>query len=732
MKKYIALLLLILPALGIAQSRAEKRADKMFDRLAYVRAAELYTRIAVKNGNDHVYERLGDCYRLMGQVSQSEPWYGKVAQGKSPTPESVLHYAEALRSNGKYAESEPWMTKYYGMKQDDARAKMYAENLGYTAKILAEQPYFELKTLDVNSPQADFGTAFFKGQVVFASSRTPKVSVQNVHMWNNQPYLNLYVANRDGSGNLAGVNPLAEKLNTRYHEGPACFSADGKTLYFTRNNYFKKHFGTDKSGINNLKIFRAVNAGGTWKEENLSINSDEYSIGHPALSPDGKYLYFTSDMPGGKGMTDIYRSSLSPDGTVGAPENLGASINTEGKEMFPFLDAKGNLFFASDGQLGLGGLDIFYAPVADGTFGKVMNPGVPVNSSRDDFALTLDSVGNGYLSSNREGGKGDDDIYSVSLIRPLRTTFLVKGIVKDKLSKEALPFAQVILKDAQGNAVDTVTADASGAYQFEVEPSKNYVLGGNKEKYFNGAATFNTNDLEEPEVVTDVLLEKDPGLSLYFLVKDKVSTSTIQDVKIKITDKLTGKTDSVFSSLTGDYRIPLTGKKLGDQLTYTIAFEKQGYLSKSIVYDAGIFKEGEIRIEESLDKIDVGLDLAKIIDIKPIYFDLGKSIIRPDAAIELDKIVKVMNENPNMVVELGSHTDCRSSAQSNMSLSERRAKASADYIKKRITNPDRIYGKGYGETQLTNGCECEGVVKSTCPEDEHQKNRRTEFKIIKM
>jgi outer membrane protein OmpA-like peptidoglycan-associated protein len=229
-----------------------------------------------------------------------------------------------------------------------------------------------------------------------------------------------------------------------------------------------------------------------------------------------------------------------------------------------------------------------------------------------------------------------------------------------------------------------------------------------------------------------VLLEKDPGLSLYFLVKDKASTSVLQDVKIKFTDKLTGKVDSVMSSVAGDYRMPLTGKKLGDQLTYTIAFEKPGYLSKSIVYDAAIFKEGEIRIEETLDKIDVGLDLAKIIDIKPIYFDLGKSIIRPDAAIELDKIVKVMNENPNMVVELGSHTDCRSSAQSNMSLSERRAKASADYIKKRITNPERIYGKGYGETQLTNGCECEGAVKSTCPEDEHQKNRRTEFKIIKM
>jgi outer membrane protein OmpA-like peptidoglycan-associated protein len=205
----------------------------------------------------------------------------------------------------------------------------------------------------------------------------------------------------------------------------------------------------------------------------------------------------------------------------------------------------------------------------------------------------------------------------------------------------------------------------------------------------------------------------------------------LQGVKIKITDNFTGKTDSTLSP-DGNFRLPITGKTIGGRLSYNISFEKSGYLTRSVTYNAPIEKEGEIKVAETLDPISVGLDLAKIIDIKPIYFDLGKSVIRPDAAIELDKIVKVMNENPNMIVELGSHTDCRGTAASNMSLSDKRAKASAEYIKKRITNPERIYGKGFGESQLSNDCQCEGAVKSTCPEDVHQKNRRTEFKIVKM
>jgi outer membrane protein OmpA-like peptidoglycan-associated protein len=737
MKKITTLffLLLLIPALVAAQGLLGKRADKSFDRLAYAKAAEMYTRLSKKKGNDHVYERLGDCYRLMGQTGRSESWYGKVAQGAVPTATSLLHYAEALRANGKYAESESWMQKYYAVQGNDNRAKLYTSDIAYYDAIKAQQPYFSMHSLDVNTAESDFGATFYKGKIVFASSRVDRVAVKNVHTWNNMPFLNLYVADRDAQGNLSSVNALNKKVNTRYHEGPACFTPDGNVLYFTRNNYFHNEFRKDKKGINNLKIFRAKNVNGNWQEENLSINSDEFSVGHPTLSPDGKYLYFVSDMPGGKGMTDIYRVQINVDGSLGTPENLGDAVNTEGREMFPFLDTEGNLFFSSDGQVGLGGLDVFYSATDHKNgFSKVINVGLPVNSSSDDFALVLDSANqNGYFSSNREGGKGDDDLYALHLDRPFKVTYLLKGFAKDKISGAVLASADVMLKDKDGKVVDIVTTDADGAYQFEIDPANNYVLSGTKEKYFPGATAFNANELgNKTELSKDLLLEKDPGLSLLVVLKDKADNTPVANVKIKITDNFTGKTDSVFSSPGGSYRMPVTGKKIADRLSYNISFEKSGYLAKSIIYNAQIDKEGEILIEASLDKISVGLDLAKIIDIKPIYFDLGKSIIRPDAAKELDKIVKVMNENPNMIVELGSHTDCRGTATSNMALSDKRAKASAEYIKKRITNPERIYGKGYGESQLTNGCQCEGAVKSTCPEEEHQKNRRTEFKIIKM
>jgi outer membrane protein OmpA-like peptidoglycan-associated protein/tetratricopeptide (TPR) repeat protein len=746
MKKLVAILMMLsFTTVVIGQSMAEKRGDKFYNRLAYVKAAGLYQRAAKKKGNDHVYERLGDCYRLMGQVGKAEMWYGKVAQGAAPTAEATIHYAEALRANGKYPESQQWMSKYYTMKGDDSRAKMYSSNAMYYEDIKKQQPYFDIKNLDVNTNQADFGASFFDGQsskVVFASGRMNKVSIQNYHTWNDQPFLNLYFADRNAtSGDLSGVKSLGKKLNTKYHEGPACFTADGKTLYFTRNNYFHKKYKKDSKGINNLKIYRAKESAGVWVEENLSINSDEYSVGHPALSPDGQWLYFTSDMPGGKGMTDIWRSKIGADGSLGAAENLGEGINTEGKEMFPFLDGEGNLFYSSDGQVGLGGLDLFYAPSnkKDG-FGKLTNLGLPINSTSDDFALTLDNTGKmGYFSSNREGGKGSDDIYSVTLLRPFKVTYLVKGIAKDKETGAPLENTTIALKDAQGNPVGTVTTDATGAYQFEVDPKKEYGLGGTKEKYLDGKTPFNTNELGESktEIVKDVTLEKDPGLSLYVLVTEKSSNAPLEGVKVTILDNTNNQPFGDYSTpATGDWRKPITEKKVGDNVSYQLKIEKEGYLAKTVTYNAQITKPGPLNVHESidltLDKIAVGMDLAKIIDIKPIYFDLGKYVIRPDAAIELDKIVKVMNENPTMVVELGSHTDCRSSMASNEKLSANRAKASAEYIKKRITNPERIYGKGYGETILVNGCACEGAVKSTCSEEEHQKNRRTEFKIIKM
>ena len=737
MKRLFTILILLISVAGFAQSGKEKRADKAFSRLAYSKAAKMYEELAADNRlSDHGVLHLGDCYRLTGRWGRAEQWYGKLANGQNPTAEVVYYYAQALRFNGKYPESNQQMQRYYQLSGSDTRAKEFSDNPDFIDAIQAQEPYFELKALNVNSDKSDFGACWFGNKVVFASARPYRVSKQNFHSWNGSPFLDMYEASRETDGQLSNVVLLNEKIDTKFHEGPACFTADGQTMYFTRNNYFNGKYGKSSKDVNNLKIFRAKWNGSQWIEENLSINSDEYSVGHPCLTADGAWMYFASDMPGGKGETDIWRVALNGDGSLGQPENLPMNVNTEGKEMFPFIDKDGNLFFASDGHLGLGGLDVFYAPAdGKGGFGKTINPGIPLNSSSDDFALVLDGASKaGYVSSNREGGKGDDDIYAVNMLRPMKPVFKVNGIAKQKGAEVILAGVEVSLKDAEGKIVQTVTTGIDGAYEFTVEEGMNYSIVGAKDKYFDGSAKVNAVDFgDQTTLKRDVTLEKDPGLSLYVTVKDKASNLPLDSVSIKITDNITGAAfGSTTTSAAGDYRNPIADKKIGDRISYNVVFERPGYLAKTITVNQAIDKEGEIAVPETMDKIAVGLDLAKIIDIKPIYFDLGKHAIRPDAAIELDKIVKVMNENPNMVIELGSHTDCRSSAASNMALSERRAKASADYIKKRITNPDRIYGKGYGETQLVNGCECEGAVKSACPEEEHQKNRRTEFKIIKM
>ncbi|MBK6527176.1 MAG: OmpA family protein [Crocinitomicaceae bacterium] len=258
-----------------------------------------------------------------------------------------------------------------------------------------------------------------------------------------------------------------------------------------------------------------------------------------------------------------------------------------------------------------------------------------------------------------------------------------------------------------------------------------FSLLGTKEKYFDGKNKVETFG-EQGTFVADLILEKDPGLSLYLLVIDKATNEPIDSVKITVTDNMTGMTDSILTSLTGDYFRPLADKKLNDRGSYNFSIEKKGYLNKTVTFNILFDKEGKYNVHEYLDvtieKVEVGQDLSKIVELKPIYFDLGKATIRPDAAIELDKIVKVMNDNPNMIVELGSHTDSRGNAKSNQTLSDKRAKSSADYIKQRITNPERIKGVGYGESKLKNECG-DGV---TCPEEKHQENRRTEFIIISM
>lgn len=747
MKKYIFFFFLLTQASVFAQSGKLKKADNYYDKLAYSYAAPLYEElIGSEVDSPKLKGKLALCYYQTGNMEKAEHYFSQMIHSSEATENDYFYYAQSLKQNGKYAESDQWMQKVHAVNQADLRGKAFSAQSDYLTAIEKQRNHFSVNNLAINSAAADFGgypSADGK-TVYFVSARRKAVMVQDEYSWNSKRFLDIYAAQTDSTtSGLSDVSRLKGKVNTRFHEGSLCVAPDGKTVYFTRNNLSKGKKRKDQQGIQDLKLYRATIAeNGKWiNEEALPFNSKDYSVGHPSVSADGKTLYFVSDMPGGYGGADLYKIAIHEDGTFGTAENLGNKINTEGQEMFPWIAANGDLYFASNGQIGLGGLDIFVAlATKKGTFSKIVNAGEPINTQYDDFGLTfIPNQVTGYFSSNRTGGKGDDDIYSCTLIKTFAHGVRVEGVVTDNRSQEILPGATVQLTDKQGNVLQSVTADANGKYTFDLEEGKDYALLVSKQDYFNNNGTLSTKNIDpDIEVLKkDLTLEKDPGLALYAMVKEAKSNQPLEGVTIKIMDKQKNVlVMDTLTSVSGDVLQGLAAHKIGDQLNYQVIVSKEGYMTKTVPFSYTITAPGIIKLNEKLDltlqKMDVGTDLATLIDIKPIYFDLGKYAIRKDAAKELDKIVAVMNEYPKMVIELGSHTDCRGSAASNTKLSDNRAKASATYIKQRISNPERISGKGYGESRLKVDCPCEGAVKSTCPEEEHQKNRRTEFVIISM
>jgi outer membrane protein OmpA-like peptidoglycan-associated protein len=728
MKKRLFIILACSASTILVSQNSIKKAKNAFSAFNYSKAINKYEYADKK---DIQAERnLAKSYAMTGNLTKAEEHYAKAAGMPEKNADDVYNYAQALMNNGKYDEAKAQLTTFVSMAPNDIRAQQLKNAGDFVSKIKASKDNFTIKNLAINGDQQDFGTSYYKNQLVLASSRRKGSIISRRWNGNKLPFLDMYVVDRDA--NTQELSKLSRfKQNKKHHEGPASFSSDGSFMAFTRNDYKSK----SNDGVVTLELCTSELKAGKWSDPKVvPFNNKDYSFGHPSLTPDGKTMYFASDMPGGKGGVDIYRVERNGD-SWGTPENLKA-INTEGNEMFPFYHKDGILFFSSNGLPGLGGLDVFAVKLRNGIpTGNAQNAGYPLNDSKDDFALIVDeNQKTGYFSSNRQGGKGDDDIYSVTMAKPFKFGKLIKGQTKDKTGA-IVADAKVDLKDGNGNVINTANSDANGNYEFFVDEEKTYALLGTKTKYYDGSNTANTA-VPEDVIYSDVTLEKDPGLSLYTLVTDKASGQALDGVKIKYINKATGKEEDVTTPASGDHLIPLTTNRIGDNLAYEIRLEKQGYLPKTVNYNQLIDREGRYDIHKTLDisleKPQVGGDLAKLININPIYFDLGKYNIRKDAAIELDKIVKVMTDYPTMVVELGSHTDCRSSMASNMKLSDNRAKASAAYIKQRIQNPERIYGKGYGETKLLNGCACEGAVKSKCSEEEHQKNRRTEFVIMKM
>ncbi len=651
MKNLTKTILLVIACLFFSEAYSQKQSkgDELFASFSYPEAIEAYeSELQVSNRREgYIAQRIAESYRIIGDYANSLAWYEKVVTFQGVDPIDYFYYARMLESNGQPDSAEVWFKKYVDLLPKDSRAKEYknysADKIVY---LLKDKGNYRVSSVNINTEHDEFSPSFVGKKIAFVSNRVKETEVvKRKHVWNNKPFFDIYIADREEDNDLIDPNSFND-FNGNYHEGPSSFTRDSKRIYFTRQASRGSSLLKGSNKTVGLMVFTArkvtLNSGEEkWTDpEALDFNSTEYSCMHPTVTGDGQKLFFASDQAGGYGGMDLYMCDKTILGWS-KPVNLGPKVNTGGDEVFPFITAKGDLYFASNGHLGIGGLDVFRSKkIKGGGFNQASNLGYPINSEMDDFGFILDvNEEDGYFSSNRKGGAGRDDIYRLKVLEPLEeekdsiiedpTSPQLEVFVYDKVTGKGLDGAVVNIFTSTGELVDAIQTNDTGFYQTE-------------RSRFTGELRF-----------------------------------------------ITSYTD---------------------------------YSSNRKVVVVENLPENKARINLPLSK-----DLGKVLNINPIYFDYNKANIRADAAIELDKIVRIMKENPTMVIEVASHTDCRGEGPYNYALSNRRAKSSREYIISRGIDASRVYGQGYGETQLTNQCE-DGVF---CSEPAHQLNRRTEFRIVK-
>lgn len=603
-----------------AQEYKKKQADKKFENLEYIDAIKVYEELANKGyENVDLYKKLGDAYYFNADYTQAAQWYDKLFTKVAAQPlEYKFRYGQCSKSIGKDKQANDLLTQYFASK-GISYTELNKSTYDYTNK-------YKIKKEACSTDKSDY-PAFMNESTLYLVSAS---SNGYVNPWSNEKTSDIFIVSDSDKKEIEG------DINTKYNEGSMVMTKDGKTLYFTRNDFNNKKRGKDDNNITRLKLYRAKNVDNLWGEiEELPFNNSSYSVGHPALTKDEKTLFFVSDMPGGKGGTDIYSVSISDDGSFGSPVNIEA-INTFGNEMFPFVADDNTMYFSSNGYSNLGGLDVYSSTIDADSFGKVTNVGSPINGSFDDFAFLVDSKGKGYFASNRENS--NDDVYSFetnfNFLEPCKLE--LEGLVKDKKTGDLLSDAVISLINSKNEIVNRVDGGSNGA----------------------------------------------------FSLKD-IDCNDIQMIRIERKDYQT----------------------IEVQLPQPDA-------------DGKIYKD--FMLERREIPTNVGTDIALLLN--PIYFDLDQSYIRPDAEVELQKVIAILKQYPTIKINVRSHTDSRADDHYNMTLSNQRAQATVNYIvNKGGVERYRVTGQGYGETQLVNRCS-NGV---SCSEAEHQANRRSEFIIVK-
>jgi outer membrane protein OmpA-like peptidoglycan-associated protein/tetratricopeptide (TPR) repeat protein len=836
------------------------QADKAYSRLKYATAIELYEEYMKRDSSDlQVKKNLADSYRKVGDSKNAERLYRSVVSKDPTDAKSALAYAQMLSQNGKYEEAKAWYSKYQQLNSGDPRGAAFAQTYNNLGELYADSVEYKVFRVDINSPQSDFSPTYYDKGLVFVSGRRPSKGASRVYVWNNTAFLDLYYADSSGiralpydtdtgidrytsadsykskqqnlhpdetrqtsndnntlgyyGGNFpkdtSGVNQdtrvvsFDKRINSKFHEGPSAFTKDGNTIYFTRNNYLgSAQKGSD--GVIKLKIYSSEKKDGQWsRPKELPFNNKNYSVGHPALSPDNNTLYFVSDMPGGFGGTDLYKVTKGADGTWGTPENMGKAVNTEGNEMFPFVDASNNLYFASNGHAGLGGLDIFQTDLAN--LGSVENLGFPINSKKDDFGMIVDTTElKGYFSSNREKGNSDDDIYMFRRIpKPIELTVFA---YENDNYQDTLRNIPMELHEKNNPAAVVQGKNANGVYKFPLQPEKEYVVSGTyiavtgnfvitgskdtlkTEKTISTLgkrwATAMKDSLQfviDPDMLAKLKKEKedmdkkrklpadcDENRKLYSLENiyyDFDKSAIRADAKPTLSSvvkllKTYPDIEIIVSSYTdargtnNPYNTTLSAKRSDAAYNYLVkngapkgrlkkesnsenvpaneckdgiaCTEPQHQLNRRTEFyviknGRNITKECELITYKLPGRIDPA-------DVRLIYFDLDKSDVRPDAVPVLDELVQTLQANPKYRISAASFADSRATKDYNYALSRRRLQASVDYLISKGVSPAKIkIREFYGETHLANDCRDD----VDCNEEQHQANRRTEFRLIK-
>ena len=582
--------------------------------------------------------RIAEAYRLSNRLHEALPYYETAIDMGVADTAAVFNYAMALKQNGKYDDAKKQLQTYVKLSSDTTleyteRARQEIQNLDNLSQIFSKDVYYKIKDVaSINTEGAEYAPVAHRGEFYFTSSR----GSEKVYKATGTGFTNIFKAPISGDSVLIDqAQTLGEDFATEIiNEGAITFSPDGRVMVFARGNNGKR------KGTKDVNLYMSVYKQGQWSTPQfMTINDPDAWDSTPAFSRDGKTLYFASNRPGGQGEIDLYSARL--DGIRWSNvRNMGKTINTPGNEMFPYVTDDGKLYFSSDGHPSLGALDIFVAVRRDGEI-EVENLGPPVNSTADDFGISFTSIKDGYFTSNRASGKGDDDIYAFVNDDPsLKTVnYFVAGptvtIDEETGEEKMLKDVKVRLVYPSGGVIANENSGDSSQFDFKVEGGTNYEIVGEKEGYFTTRLPFTTIGKTIPQ----------------------------EDLVAMVTDT---------------------------------TFETKLVLNK-IVLDKSIVLEN-------------------------IYYEFNEAFITDAAAIELDKLVNILEDNPTINIELSSHTDARASNEFNQELSQRRAESAVRYLIESGIAPARITAKGYGEEQL--------IIKNAVTEDQHQINRRTEFKVV--